>query len=56
MTNFELLVLEMRKVQKEYFRTKAAGVLQKCRELQKKVDDYLGICDQPELFGGNNKK
>ena len=47
MTSFELLVLEMRKKQREYYRTKAQGVLQECKKLEKQVDDHLAICDQP---------
>lgn len=55
MTNFELLVAEMRKKQREYYRTRAAGVLLECKKLEKQVDDHLAICDQPELFGGKRK-
>lgn len=54
MTSFELLVLDMRKAQKEYYRTKAQGVLLECKKLEKKVDDHLAICDQPDLFGSGN--
>lgn len=55
MTSFEILVMEMRKKQKEYYRTKAQGVLLECKKLEKQVDDHLFYCDQADLFGGKKQ-
>ena len=40
-TDFEALVREMRKAQKEFFRTRARDVLEKSKRLEHKVDKYL---------------
>ncbi len=54
MTNFEVMVLRMRQAQKEYYRTRSQHILQECKKLEKQVDDYLFVCDQPDLFGSGN--
>lgn len=41
MNEFEKLVYEMRSAQKEYFRTRSKDVLQKSKQLEKRVDEYL---------------
>lgn len=41
MNDFEQLVCEMRSAQKEYFRTRSKDVLQKSKQLEKRVDEYL---------------
>lgn len=41
MDNFKELVMRMRKVQKEYFKTKDANKLIKSKELERKVDKEL---------------
>ena len=40
-TPFESLVLEMRRAQREYFRTRSHEVLQRSKALEKKVDHLL---------------
>lgn len=41
MNDFEILVLEMRSAQKEYFRTRSKEILQQSKHLEKRVDEYL---------------
>ena len=41
MDEFVKLVYEMRKAQKEYFRTRSKEVLQQSKQLEKRVDEYL---------------
>ena len=41
MTDFEHLVMAMRKAKKEYFRTRDRAILLASKDLEKKVDDYL---------------
>ncbi len=43
MTEFELLVKEMRDTQKEYFRTRDKETLKKSKGLEQKVDKELSI-------------
>lgn len=39
--DFKKLVNEMRKVQKQYFKSRDRKDLQKAKELEKEVDDFL---------------
>lgn len=41
MTEFMQLVREMRKAQKEYFKTRDKDVLAKSKQLEKRVDDEI---------------
>ena len=41
MTEFMQLVREMRKAQKEYFKTRDRNVLAKSKQLEKRVDDKI---------------
>lgn len=41
MNEFVKLVYEMRKAQKEYFRTRSKEVLQQSKQLERRVDEYL---------------
>lgn len=41
MTNFENLVADMRKAQKDYFRTRSQGALQSAKQLEKQVDEHI---------------
>lgn len=41
MTEFMQLVREMRKAQKEYFKTRDKNVLAKSKQLEKRVDDEI---------------
>lgn len=41
MTEFMQLVREMRKAQKEYFKTRDRDVLAKSKQLEKRVDDEI---------------
>lgn len=41
MSEFEILVKEMRDTQKEYFRTRDKATLAKSKALEKKVDDHF---------------
>lgn len=41
MTDFMQLVREMRKAQKEYFKTRDKDVLAKSKQLEKRVDDEI---------------
>lgn len=51
MTNFEQLVAEMRKAQKDFFRTRNYKILEKSKELEKQVDQYLDEqVNGPDLF------
>lgn len=57
---FARLVRDMRDAQKEYFRTRDIGVLQRSKRLERRVDDVvedLATSDQAEqgrLFGGKS--
>ena len=48
---FVRLVDEMRQTQKLYFRTRDANVLNKSRELEKKVDAAIRKYDEDKLGG-----
>lgn len=53
MTDFEKLVLEMRKAQKDYFKTRDKQVLELSKKLERKVDNYLMYAEgehQQNLF------
>jgi len=50
MSEFELLVLEMRKAQSKYFKTRDRAVLDLSKALEKKVDEYLSNKAEPKLF------
>lgn len=53
MNEFIELVREMRKTQREYFRTRDKNVLSRSKELERKVDAYLAqqvINQQTTLF------
>ena len=53
MKEFIELVREMRNAQKEYFRTRDKNVLQRSKELERKVDSFLAqlvINKQTSLF------
>lgn len=39
---FRLLVAEMRKLQKEYFKTRDGAVLKAAKDLERQVDEALG--------------
>lgn len=58
MNDFEVLVMAMRKAQKEYFRTKDRAILLASKDLEKKVDDYLKKKEEDNLienlFGSRN--
>ena len=41
MNDFEILVLEMRSAQKEYFRTRSKEILQLSKQLERRVDEYI---------------
>ncbi len=41
MTEFEQMVLEMRKAQKDYFRWREPEMLKKSKELEREIDAYL---------------
>ena len=53
MNEFIELVRQMREAQKEYFRTRDKNVLQRSKELERKVDTYISqrvINQQTSLF------
>ena len=51
MTEFEKLVSDMRKAQKDFFRTRDYAVMRKAKELEKQVDQYLDEqVNGPDLF------
>jgi hypothetical protein len=53
MNEFIELVREMRNAQKEYFKTRDKNVLQRSKELERKVDSFLAqqvINQQTKLF------
>lgn len=53
MNEFIELVREMRNAQKEYFKTRDKNVLQRSKELERKVDSFLTqqvINQQTKLF------
>lgn len=50
MNEFEQLVSEMRNAQREYFRTRDKEVLQRSKELERKVDAYLSNIKTPKLL------
>lgn len=41
MTDFEILVMDMRKAQKDYFRTRSQNALRFAKELEKQVDEHI---------------
>lgn len=41
MTDFEILVADMRKAQKDYFRTRLQSALRSAMELEKQVDEHI---------------
>lgn len=41
MTDFEILVADMRKAQKDFFRTRSGGALQSAKQLEKQVDEHI---------------
>ena len=41
MTDFEILVADMRNAQKDYFRTRSQNALQSAKELEKQVDEHI---------------
>ena len=47
-------VSEMRKAQKEYFKTKSWQALEESKRLEKEVDKLLAEDRQPTLFGDGN--
>lgn len=57
MTEFEKLVSDMRKAQKDFFRTHDYAVMRKAKELEKQVDQYLDEqVNGPDLFKELPKK
>lgn len=49
--DFIKLVAKMRAAQREYFRTRDRGVLQQSKDLERQVDQWVGIHREPDLFG-----
>jgi hypothetical protein len=50
-TELANLVAEMRTAQKEYFRTRSSGALDKSKSLEKQVDAAVKEClEEPGLF------
>jgi hypothetical protein len=49
MNEFEKMVLKMRDLQKEYFRTRDRGVLEKSKQAERKVDEFLNNIKNPKL-------
>jgi hypothetical protein len=50
-TELANLVAEMRRAQKEYFRTRSSGALDKSKALEKQVDAAVKEClEEPGLF------
>lgn len=48
---FRDLVAEMRRAQREYFRTRSSTALEKSKQLEKRVDDAIREAgEQPALF------
>ena len=54
MTKFMQLVREMRKAQKDYFKTRDRDVLAKSKQLEKRVDDE--IKKEEEALANNTHK
>lgn len=57
MTDFEKMVLEMRKMQKQYFKLRSIAALEKSRILERQVDAHLKNVQKEEealddLFAG----
>lgn len=57
MTCFEKMVLEMRKMQKQYFKLRSVSALEKSRILERQVDAHLKAIQKEEealddLFAG----
>jgi len=48
--NFLNMVIEMRKYQREYFRTRTSESLQKAKEMERKVDQFISDTTKPNLF------
>ena len=51
MTDFEKLVSDMRRAQKDYFKTKDANILLEAKRLEKEVDKALDKIDQRDMGG-----
>lgn len=49
MTDFQVLVKEMRTAQKNYFKTREVYWLQESKKLEKRVDTFLENIDAPEI-------
>lgn len=49
MNEFEKLVFDMRKSQREFFKTKSTYFLNRSKELEAKVDRYLMNINQPKM-------
>lgn len=49
-TDFEKLVLEMRNLQKAYFKTRDRDILEQSKATERKVDAYLKQKTDPSLF------
>lgn len=57
MTDFEKMVMEMRKMQKQYFKLRSIAALEKSRILERQVDAHLKAIQKEEealddLFAG----
>ena len=50
MNEFEKLVFEMRKAQREYFKTKQNYWLVRSKDFEKQVDQYISNIINPGLF------
>jgi hypothetical protein len=50
MTEFEILVQQMRKAQKDYFATRDKSILEQSKKIEKQVDEYLKNKVEPKLF------
>ena len=48
MTDFEILVADMRNAQKDYFRTRSQNALRSAKELEKQVDKHLEKAQKAE--------
>ena len=47
MNEFMTLVKEMRRLQKQYFRTRRSETLRECKEVERAVDDAIRQAEQP---------
>lgn len=50
MNEFEKLVFEMRKAQKNYFKSREVYWLTKSKQFELNVDDYLENINSPKMF------